>query len=702
MTDTLIETLWIQFGLETREHLERIETLLVDAETDSLQPGGIAELFRAFHSIKGTSKAMDILAMQAVAHKAEDVLELVRSGLIELDDQLIPLLLDAADALKTLLSEVLSTRQDTAPPKDVLERLHTTHTRLTQTHKQQHPREPVAPSETNPAPAADEPDSEMLRFFIEHVREQLPKLVTACRARYGGTPVADLPPLLEGLEYAATVMNFTELATRFAGLRQLLDQSEPLTDHHKEAGLTHLRELGIQLKQLESLSGLSADTGLLDAWLGEITPVSTPDKPATDPGQYIRVPTETLDLFMNEIGELALAISRFEHARRNDPVAELIASLTPDLQDRQPRMAEIRRQLEAASSEQRDHYSDAGRRLRESLIRLQENALALRVVPMETVFKRFPRPVRDLAHAKNKKVRLVFQGREVRIDKTMIEILTDPLMHMLRNSVDHGIETREERLRLNKPEEALITLKARQQGNRIIVQISDDGQGIDTHRVLTKAMEQGLVTAADSHGLSEEQILQFIFAPGFSTASQVSETSGRGVGMDVVRTNIDQLGGTIVVKSEAGKGCVFTIQLPLSAALQEVLEVETGREVLAIPKRQIEESISVNETEVHRVNGHSALLWKGAFLPLIRLDAILRLPHSEANIPDPDRHAVIVVAESGRMALEVDRIRGYSDLFVKDVHPCITAIPAIGGAALLGNGRVVLIVDVDDLFELVS
>jgi chemotaxis protein histidine kinase CheA len=414
----------------------------------------------------------------------------------------------------------------------------------------------------------------------------------------------------------------------------------------------------------------------------------------------IRVPGEMLDQFMNQIGEMVLVRGQLAHIISDHRVRDLAIQL--------------RRDSDAVSSGEGSSTADflklvelvedQSRRLQETdaliqgaLSRLQDSVMGLRVVPVELVFKRFPRMVRDLAQAQGKQIRLELLGQEVKIDKAMVESLADPLLHMVRNSADHGVEKPEERRAAGKPEEAVIRIQAEQQGSRIMIRVTDDGKGIDAERVRAKAVERGLIKEDESHQLSKEDILKFIFRAGFSTAEVVTETSGRGVGMDVVRTNVMRLGGSIHLDSEVGRGTIFTMQMPLSAAVQEVLLVNTANQTLAIPGRYVAELVEVDESQYQTVKGRSAILLRGTFLPVVRLEDLLGFP-----AVNHDSHRYIVVLSDGQRTLgvSVSEFVGRQELFTKDIHPRLSALPGVGGASILGDGRVVLILDGAAIYRL--
>jgi two-component system, chemotaxis family, sensor kinase CheA len=412
----------------------------------------------------------------------------------------------------------------------------------------------------------------------------------------------------------------------------------------------------------------------------------------------LRVRGETIDNLMAQVGEM-VTISNMLHIQAQASDTETAVMRLKDFLRSVPGGIEAAGLLETIETSLLA-ARNADEQLNSAVGRLQDATLELRVVPIDTLFNRFPRLVRDLAQAKGKQVRLEAEGAEVRIDKGMVDMLIDPLMHMVRNGVDHGIETPEERRAAGKQETARISLKALSRGNRVVIEIRDDGRGIDVARVRDKAVSRGLVTAADASRLSDREVVNFIFSPGFSTADQVSETSGRGVGMDVVHTNVMRLGGTIEVETSLGVGSTFTLQLPLSAAIQRVLMVEAGGRTLAIPERFLAEIHEAGAEDYQLVRGRPAILLREAFLPIFRVSDLLGFPASASTHSNGRRPIVVLVNGRNRIGLEVDRLDRRQELFVKEIHPNLASIPGVGGASISGDGKVVLIVDGEDLFSL--
>jgi len=389
----------------------------------------------------------------------------------------------------------------------------------------------------------------------------------------------------------------------------------------------------------------------------------------------LRVRSDVIDRFMTQIGEIRIAAAE---------LAELTAS-----------GGDVARQQEQRGAGELAH------RVETDLRRLQASALELRVVPIDTILNRFPRVVRTLAQEQCKNVRLTLEGRDVRVDKSMVELLVDPLMHMVRNAVDHGIEPPDERARAGKPPQASVTLGAVQRGGEVQVQVSDDGRGLNEAAILEKAVARGLTNAADAARLKPHEIHRFIFAPGFSTAAKVTETSGRGVGMDVVLNTVQQLGGDIDVETKAGGGATFTLRLPLSAAMQASLLVRVGGQTFGIAERFVSSVLEVAAEDMLESSGQKAIRHNGMALPVYRLADLLWQGAADGEAT-PDFLSIVIIS-NGRetIGLEVDRVRRRQELFLKDLHPLLAACPTVSGAAVLGDGRIVLLLDADELIQLV-
>ena len=494
-------------------------------------------------------------------------------------------------------------------------------------------------------------------------------------------------------------MLFISTATRAEVEAELteIDQGQGLVRLGPPLGQTSPVAPVTPLKPVQPSAGTSAGDTASDP--GAPSAKAASARPAATSSNVIRVPGEMLDHFMNQIGEMVLVRGQLAHVIADQRIREMAMALRR-VSDRLPPelagSADMQRLLDLVD-EQTRRLQETDALIQGALSRLQDSVMGLRVVPVELVFKRFPRMVRDLAQAQGKQIRLELIGQEVKIDKAMVESLADPLLHMVRNSADHGVELPEERRKAGKPEEAVIRISAEQQGSRILIKVTDDGKGMDPERVRRKAVERGLVKEDESHLLSKDEVLKFIFRAGFSTAEVVTETSGRGVGMDVVRTNVMRLGGSIQLDSELGQGTSFTMQMPLSAAVQEVLLVNASRQTLAIPGRYVAEVVEIEGSEIQSVKGRQALLLRGSFLPIVRLDELLGFRPDLTRVPK----CIVVLSDGQRtLGVSVDEFVGRQELFTKDIHPRLAALPGVGGASILGDGRVVLILDGAALYRL--
>lgn len=393
---------------------------------------------------------------------------------------------------------------------------------------------------------------------------------------------------------------------------------------------------------------------------------------STSATQSMRVDARKLDELINLVGELVLERNRLTQLSRDCASRKLVAG------DLDSALAQTSARLSFITDE------------------LQSAGLKTRMVPIETVFRRFPRLVRDVTHALKKDAALIIHGEDTELDKTMVELIGDPMIHLVRNSLDHGIEAPDVREQAGKPRRGTIRLDARQEGDQIVISISDDGAGISTERVGRKAVEKGLVTAEHLQLLSQREILDFIFLPGFSTAENISDLSGRGVGMDVVHTNLKKLNGSIEIDSQPGVGTNVHLRLPLTLAILPVLMVRVEKDTYALPLRSVVETAQVNLKNVHRVEGCEVLCLRGETLPLIRLGQLFESDTSfAAASAGAERSQKVVILGVGekRAALLVDELLGQESTVVKPLGNYLHRCPSLAGATISGDGRVRLVLD---------
>ncbi|HUM40576.1 MAG TPA: chemotaxis protein CheA, partial [Nitrospira sp.] len=392
---------------------------------------------------------------------------------------------------------------------------------------------------------------------------------------------------------------------------------------------------------------------------------STPSKKAETPS--IRVDTVKIDRLINLVGELVITQSMLSDLGSRFEMSQL------------PVLLERVAQLERNTRE------------------IQERVMGIRMVPIGNAFSRFPRLVRDLSGKAGKKIHLILSGEETELDKTVIESIGDPLTHLVRNSADHGLEPPDERLAAGKSEQGTIRLNAFHEGGNICITVEDDGRGLNRDKILAKGIKQGLISETEK--LSDEQIWMLIFKPGFSTAEKVTDVSGRGVGMDVVKRNIEGLGGTVSIKTSAGKGTTFTLKLPLTLAIIEGMTVRVGKDTYIVPLLSILESIQPKREMIKTLLGKGELVnVRGTYLPLMRLYDVFRL---EPELSDPTKAILLILETEGeRVAVMVDEILGQQQVVIKSMEQNFRKIEGVAGATILGDGTVGFILDVRGILNI--
>jgi two-component system chemotaxis sensor kinase CheA len=612
-------------------------------------------LFRAIHSIKGGAGAFGFSRLVALSHVMETLLDRLREGSLAATPARVTLLLQATDALADLLAADRGGR----PAPDGIE------DQLVAALAEAVEAEAPAPTLPRPAPVDALPaaDTWRIRFrphprLFAHANE--PLLLVRELQRLGQLAIeADLSalPPLDRLEPEDACIGWT-FTLHGATTRQRIEEVfEFVVDDCdlEVAPLDRAEEPEAPVTPTTADAAPLAETSAAPA-RAEATPAAAPS---------VRVDVAKVDRLVNLVGELVI---------NQAMLVQLGAALPPDA------CPGLATGLETLSQHLRE---------------LQEGVMAIRTQPVKSVFSRMPRLVRELSSQLGKDVRLVVTGEATEVDKTVIEQLADPLTHLLRNALDHGIETPSERIAAGKPAQGTVHLSAEQRSGRILIEISDDGRGIDRARVLARARERGLV--APEATPSEAEIDELIFLPSFSTAATVSAVSGRGVGMDVVRRNIQALGGRISVDSRFGEGSRFVLSLPLTLAVMDGLVVSVGREAYILPIASIVESLRPRPQDIHAVVGRGQVLAiRGAYVPLLPLHHRFAVTGAE---PDPARGIVVIVEtdNAGRLGLLVDDLVGQQQVVVKSLEANYGAVPGIGGATILGNGRVALILDVPGL-----
>lgn len=631
------------FFEEAAEHLATVERGLIELERAGGEPELLNEIFRCVHSIKGASGSFGLNAIADFTHHFESVLDRLRQGQLQPNAPLVSLLLRAFDVLGGL---VRAAQENSEAPSN------------TETVRQE--LEAVLAGGA-PCPVA-RPEEAAAKSPAGLSAAQ----GTVHRFRIAFRPSRDLfrtgmDPLLllRDLEGLGAISDLELDASELPELGALDPESCYLawnltlaTDHGEAA----IREV---FTFVEDLCVLTVEP-LVERTAGE--PLPTERRVTGD--SSIRVATEKVDELINLVGELVIAQAM---------VSEVIEGFTPK------RLGELCAAIAAMARNTQD---------------LQARVLAVRMLPVAMVFNRFPRLVRDLAEHCGRTVALEVVGEDTELDKGVIEKLGDPILHLVRNAIDHGIEPPEARAAAGKPTEGRLKLAAYHEGGNVVVEVSDDGRGLDAARIRAKGIERGLLRPDESP--SDEQLHALILAPGFSTAERISDVSGRGVGLDVVRQNVEALNGSIGIESRAGRGTTIRIRLPLTLAILDGLALRVGAQTFIMPLLAIRESFRPRPTELKRVMGQGEIvLVRGEPLPLLRLHQLFGIDGAET---DAERGLVLVVAGEGmNIGLLVDELMGQSQFVVKSLEQQYRRIEGVMGATILGDGRVALILDAPEL-----
>ncbi len=656
------------FFEESFEGIEAMEAGLLALEGGDGE--ALSDVFRAAHSIKGGAGMFGYSAIVDFSHLVETLLGELRSGLRPISGELIRLLLSATDAVRTLL---LNAQQDELqipePVQQLSDQLQAQLTPVTAVESAAMPSASIATPATGnqPAEAGSGWRIEFLPFpqLLRNGNE--PLHLFSALAELGQLSIScnsgDLPPLSE-LNPTDCHLSW-ELELQGAIPRNSVEEVFDWTEGDCKLHISPLQTPERSSPTRGTGTGSNHDTSFRERRDGDRRRVS--DRRAGAEATSIRVSTDKVDTLINRVGELVITRS-------------MLSQIDPD---------------KPLSHDQLELLREGLARLERNSRELQEDVMRIRMLPISFVFNRFPRLVHDLQATLGKQIELEIRGENTELDKTLMERISDPLVHLVRNAIDHGIETPDQRQAAGKAASGRLILEARHQEGNIIIEISDDGRGLDADRIVARARQQGLV--ADNEQLRQQQIFDLIMQPGFSTAETVSELSGRGVGMDVVRRNINELGGNIEISSEPGQGTRFRIRLPLTLAILDGQQIRLGDQVCIIPLVSIVESLQLSDEEIRAVAGRDRLCsFRDEYIPLISLRRLMGHP------PAPDREGLVVIVEanSQRYGLLVDALLNQQQVVIKSLEENYRKVEGIAGATILGNGRVGLILDIGGILQL--
>lgn len=724
------------FLAESDEQLQMLDEGLVRLEREGDDMELLQAIFRAAHTLKGSAGAIGHRRMAELTHAMETALDGLRKHTLRVSPALVDACLESLDALRLLLNEVV---EGEASPMDInplVKRLSGFVAAPAPTPAPVAIPAPAAPVISSVAPARPRPTAPAKTKSKTKPVKTLPasKAKTPAKpnkrlnghgaARPTAKPAAEPPaasdrPLITiNADISPTSIASAARAFQMMLALQTLGEIVQMTPtqaqietaapvHHFSAQLASARsaeEIHHALTQISEVDRVSvqSEAGTLATRAAPEQlpppPVETPvaelpptvavepnvepaarstagsaQTPARVAEKTVRTSVERLDNLMNLVGELITDRNRLNQLRG-------------DYENR------------FRGDEQVDNLVQTVVHIGRITDQLQEEVMRIRMLPIANVFNKFPRLVRDLARKANKQIELVVRGEDTELDRSVIEEIGDPLIHLLRNSVDHGIETPAERLAVDKPEHGTLFLTARHEESRIILTVEDDGRGIDAERVKASAVSKGLITEAEAAAMSREEAIDLIFRSGLSTAKVVSDISGRGVGMDIVRTNIERLNGSVIVETWAGKGTRFQIVLPLTLAIIPTLLVKVDNGTYAIPLATVMEALRVTANEIQTISTRPAIKLRGHVLPLVRLREALGFPPTAQS----QKYEYVVAVRWGKleMGLIVDTLIGEQEMVVKSLGALVGEAEGVSGAAILGDGRVALIIDVPGLFKL--
>ncbi len=640
------------FLAESYENLDRLDRDLVGLEKNPQDSDALAGIFRTIHTIKGTCGFLGFDKLERVAHVGENLLTRLRDGQLTLNPEITTGLLGMVDAVRQMLQEIGSTgkdgEQDYPELRETLTRLQTAEGASVVLAPDPTP----APAELKPSPPTE-------------ALASTPEKETAAAARELAPPAPDGPPaeLRKKKEDAPRKPSRGKLGGVLVerGIVQPADIARAL-EEQEHGDRRRLGEILVALG-LAKAEDVSAAVHSLDA------------KTRDAPPETIRVGVTLLDKLMTLVGELVLA--------RNQ-----LVQLTNTLEDAGLQAVSERMNLIATE--------------------LQEQVMKTRMQPIGNIWSQFPRTVRDVALGCGKEVNIEMEGKETELDKTIIEAIKDPLTHLVRNSVDHGIELPEARVNAGKDRAGRLILRAFHEGGQVIIEITDDGAGLNVERIRKKATERAVITADQAARLTEREIFNLIFLPGFSTAEKVTNVSGRGVGMDVVKTNVEKIGGTVDVQSAIGRGTTVRVKIPLTLAIIPALVISCGGDRYAIPQVSLLELVRIEADDavkgVELVHGSPVYRLRGRLLPLVYLNRELNLA-ADANVASESSNAVNIVvlqADGRQFGLVVDEINDTEEIVVKPLRKQLKTVKTFAGSSIMGDGKVALILDVLGLAQRAS
>lgn len=679
---------------ESNEHLQTLSDQLIILEKEPDNSDTINEIFRAAHSLKGMAGTMGYKRMQNLTHDMENVFSEVRNGNMEVNSNLVDVLFQCLDALETYVDNIRETQDEgTDDNEPIIKALNAFIASEGKGNAAPAAKKEEAPAATALAAPADDKDMPLADFEKNAVNEALKKnlhvykikvsvdencILKAARAFLvfknleGHGDIIKSEPSVQDIEdekfdfdfsiIVVTEEKYDNIIALIKNVSEIKDAAgQEITQPFPEEQTEEAKE---EKKETSAVSQTAKPAAAKPA---AKKPAST-GKTSGSVSHTVRVDIEKLDVLMNLVSELIIAKNGLVSASHveGDEAAALNQSFTEQIE-----------YLERVTTN------------------LHESVMKVRMMPIESVFSRFPRMIRDLNKKLGKKMELYMSGEDTELDRTVIDEIGDPIMHLLRNSADHGLESAEIRKERGKSEVGSIFLDAFQEGNNVVIEVRDDGNGIDTEKVKAKAVEKGTITQEQADVMTDKEAIDLLFRPSFSTAEKVTDVSGRGVGLDVVKSKIEALGGDVEVKTKYGEGSTFSIRLPLTLAIIQALMVKLGDEKYAISLGSIETIEDIPVGDIKYVHAKEVIHLRGNVIPLIRLRDLLDVPGE----PEESENITVVVVRKGdkQAGLVVDSLIGQMEIVIKSLGKYIRINKMISGATILGDGSVALIIDANTL-----
>ncbi len=668
---------------------------LEKSEGNKLDDDLLQAIFRAAHTLKGSSAALGHTGMAKLTHEMENLLDQLRKGVREVTPEFVNLLLEGVDALRIYNEEIANDEESGYSPDELIEKLRTMAQINTPVVK-----ETAATTQDNStvlfAPklitlALEQAKAKSEKVFVIRININTENTLPSVRTYQILMALEDLGtvisshPNMQDVEkeivdaeikaLLLTSYNLAEIEKTIAGIPDVkkikLDEIKEEADTKKI--VTNQEEVPVAKKEEKVPKTNESETKIAKEAAAKTQSLNNIEKKFRNDSvtsSTIRVDVEILDGLMNLVGELVIDRTR------------LVSGIT--------QLNELEDKTIAV-----ENLGQTGAHIGRVTEQLQELIMKARMLPLETLFRKFPRMVRDLALKADKEVELIMEGEETELDRSVIEQISDPIIHLLRNAIDHGLESKEERHQTSKNPTGRILLSAEPEENYIVIRLKDDGKGIDPEKIAKSAVRKGLISTEKAKELTVREAVDLIFMPGFSTADKVTQVSGRGVGMDIVKKNIENLNGNIQVFTELGKGTEFRIELPLTLAIMRTLLVNSSGGLYAIPLGSVAETHRIQKSEIKYINKRKAMTLRGNVLPLVHLEELLNMPVPE--IAGDSFFVVVVRVAQQQTGIIVQKLIGEEEVVIKTLSKLLGDIRGISGAAILGQGDVALIVDVPTL-----